>query len=75
LSRPERSFESAGEALLAAEDLGAMLSSKPGDEGLQQALACYFAAGDGWREAEAALRGAFANQAAAALRLSGRKAE
>jgi hypothetical protein len=75
LSRPERSFSPAGEARLAADELAALLAAADGDDGWQRAVACYLAGGDGWREAEAALGGAFAADAAAAVRLSRGKSE
>jgi hypothetical protein len=52
-----------------------LLGRQEADEAWQRAIACYFAGADGWREAEAALRGAFASETAAAVRLSGGKSE
>jgi hypothetical protein len=73
LSRPEGSFKSAEEALLAPEELSALLAGCTDADAWQEAVACYFAAAEGWREAEPRLAGAFASDAA--LRLSGGKPE
>ena len=54
MSRFERDFEAAGDA-----PPGAV----PSDQ--REAIACYLSAGEGWIEAMKALRGAFANEAAA----------
>ena len=54
MSRFERDFEAAGDA-----PPGAV----PSDQ--REAIACYLSAGEGWTEAMKALRGAFANEAAA----------
>jgi len=75
LSRPQRSFRAAGEAGLPGDDLAALLACEEAREARQQAIACYFGGGDGWRSAQAALGGAFASSAAAAVLFSGRKAE
>ena len=60
MSRFERDFDAAGDA-----PLGAV----PSDQ--RDAIACYLSAGEGWNEAVKALRGAFASDAAAALRSAG----
>jgi hypothetical protein len=74
LSRPERSFSAAG-AALKAEELAGIVVRQHAEEAWQQAIACYFAGADGWREAQIALGGAFASDAAAASRVSNGKSK
>ncbi len=70
MSRFEGDLAASGGARLGDDELRGLLaacSSMPGRD-VRQAIACYLSAGEGWDEALKALRGAFASDAAAALR-------
>ena len=70
MSRFEGDFSAAGEASLNATELLNLLGREgqvPPRE-LQQAIACYLSASEGWDQAQKLLRGAFASDAAAAVR-------
>jgi hypothetical protein len=74
LSRFEGDFAAAGEGPLdplELLDLRAAYSSTTGCD-RREAIACYLSAGEGWDEALKALRGAFASEAAAAVRNCGK---
>ena len=71
MSRFEGDFHAAGDAPLSKSellDLLAACSGVPSRES-RDAIACYLSASEGWHEALKSLRGAFANDAAAAVRL------
>ena len=75
MSRFEGDFGAAGQAPLSRGELLDLLAAStaiPREE-RQQAIACYLSASDGWHEALKALRGAFATDAAAAVKLGGAK--
>jgi hypothetical protein len=62
LARFDGKFEAAGETRL---DIDELFSAFPGAgeavaSGRQDAIACFLSASEGWEEARAALRGAFA---------------
>jgi hypothetical protein len=70
LSRFEGDFSAAGDAPLSTAELLNLLaacSAVPARE-RRQAIACYLSVSDGWDQARRALRGAFASDAAAAVR-------
>ncbi len=71
MSRFEGEFAAGGNPLTNSElaDLLAAFSALRGRE-RQEAIACYLSASEGWNEAMTALRGAFATDAAEAVRLS-----
>jgi hypothetical protein len=76
LSRFEGNFASAGGTPLNSSELLELLaacSSMPSRE-RREAIACYLSASEGWHEALKALQGAFASDAAEAVRASGDKA-
>jgi len=75
LSRFEGDFSAAGQAPLSTSELLDLLaaSSAMPSEQRQQAIACYLSASEGWHEALKALRGAFATNAAAAVKLGNAK--
>lgn len=62
LARHERDFQPDAGASLSAEELLELLGPEAGQDpdARQHAIACYLAAGDGWREAMKAVGGAFA---------------
>jgi len=66
LARHERDFRTAAEAPLSLDELLALLGSgADADERTRQdAIACYLAGGDGWRDAVKMLGGAFAGEEA-----------
>jgi hypothetical protein len=70
LSRIDGKFTSAGEIPLDLADLLAVLEAQPETNARdwRQAIACYLAAGDGWRDASQLLGGAFATGPAEAVR-------
>ncbi len=73
MSRFEGDFAAAGKATLSASELLELLAgdaAAPSRE-RRQAIACYLSAGEGWDEALKRLRGAFASDAAAAVRQGG----
>ncbi len=75
MSRFEGDFNAAGDAPLSKSellDLLAACSGVPSRES-RDAIACYLSASEGWHEALKALRGAFATDAAAAVKLGGAK--
>ena len=75
MSRFEGDFAAAGGVPLGDEgqaDLRAALSALRGRQ-REDAIACYLSAGEGWDEAMKALSGAFAADAAQAVRLSAAK--
>jgi hypothetical protein len=75
LSRFEGDFSAAGQAPLSRNELLDLLaaSTAMSSDERQQAIACYLSASEGWHEAMKALRGAFATDAAAAVKLGGAK--
>lgn len=75
MSRFEGDFSAAGQAPLSTSELLDLLaaSSAMPSEQRQQAIACYLSASEGWHEALKALRGAFATNAAAAVKLGNAK--
>jgi hypothetical protein len=75
LSRFERDFSAAGDAPLSTTELLNLLGANTNLTGpeRQEAIACYLSAGDGWDRALKTLRGAFASDAAQAVRASGIK--
>ncbi len=75
MSRFEGDFGAAGQAPLSTSELLDLLaaSSAMPSEQRQQAIACYLSASEGWHEALKALRGAFATDAAAAVKLGNAK--
>jgi hypothetical protein len=74
LSRFEGDFFAAGKAPLSASEMLALLGAdKLEGRERQAAIACYLSASEGWHEALKALRGAFASDAAAAVRSSGKQ--
>jgi hypothetical protein len=72
LSRFERDIASAGGVPLGDRELLELLAACSAMESRarQEAIACYLSASEGWDEALKALRGAFAADAAEAVRLS-----
>jgi hypothetical protein len=70
LSRINRDFASAGDASLSSAELLQLLAACSSDPSGQhrEAIACYLSASEGWDEALKALRGAFASDAAEAVR-------
>ena len=66
MSRLEGGFTASAEASLTVAELVALLDRQgAGTEAERaQAIACYLAAGEGWREAVKRLGGAFATEAA-----------
>ena len=73
MSRFEGDFHAAGDAPLSKSDLLDLLaacSGMPSRES-RDAIACYLSAGEGWDEALKSLGGAFATDAAVAVRLGG----
>lgn len=64
MARHERDFRVDAEAALSLDDLLALLGSGAGadDRSRQDAIACYLAGGEGWREAMKMLGGAFAEE-------------
>ncbi len=75
MSRFEGDFSAAGQAPPSTSELLDLLaaSSAMPSEQRQQAIACYLSASEGWHEALKALRGAFATNAAAAVKLGNAK--
>ena len=75
MSRFERDFSAAGQAPLSTSELLDLLAASAAmpNEERQQAIACYLSASEGWHEAMKALRGAFATDAAEAVKLGGAK--
>ena len=73
LSRFEGDFSAAGQAPLSKSELLNLLTAAPATSSgeRQQAIACYLSASEGWHEALKALHGAFATDAAAAVKLGG----
>ena len=71
MSRVEGEFHAAGDAPMGNAELRELLSGSSGSSYRRQAIACYLSASDGWDEALKALRGAFASDAAAAVRAGG----
>ena len=76
MSRFEGDFSAVGDAPLSASELFDLLAREGGQprHDLRQAIACYLSASEGWDEAVKVVRGAFANEAAAAVR-SGKSEE
>ena len=72
MSRFERDFASAGETPLGDRELLEVLAACSAMESRerQEAIACYLSASEGWDEALRSLSGAFASDAAEAVRLS-----
>lgn len=72
MSRFEGNFASAGGAPLSNGELLDLLATFSAMQGRerQEAIACYLSASEGWDEAMKALRGAFATDAAEAVRLN-----
>ena len=70
MSRFEGDFRSAGDAQLSNAELRDLLSANPAGSGRRGAIACYLSSSEGWDEALKALRGAFASEAASAVRSS-----
>jgi hypothetical protein len=70
LSRFEGDFAAAGKATLDARELLDLLAGCPDVQNgeRRQAIACYLSASEGWDEALKRLRGAFASDAAEAVR-------
>jgi hypothetical protein len=64
LARHESDFRADAEAPLTLDELLALLGSGPDPDAhtRQDAIACYLAGGDGWREAVKKLGGAFADE-------------
>ena len=75
MSRFEGDFSAAGQAPLSKSDLLDLLSagSAMPTEERQRAIACYLSSSEGWDEALKTLRGAFAPDAAAAVKRGGDK--
>ncbi len=75
LSRFEGDFSAAGDAPLSTAELLNLLGADTTLTGRerQEAIACYLSVGEGWDKALKALRGAFASDAAEAVRPSGSK--
>ena len=70
MSQYERDFAAAGDAPLNTSELLALLtavSAMPHSR-RREAIACYLSASEGWHEALKALQGAFASDAATAVR-------
>lgn len=75
MSRFEGDFAAVGDAQLSATELLALIraeSALPSHD-LHEAIACYLSSGEGWDQALKILRGAFASDAADAVRSSGIK--
>ena len=70
MSRFEGDFSAAGDVPLSTDELLNLIGANPALTGpeRQEAIACYLSAGEGWDEALKALRGAFASDAAQAVR-------
>ena len=65
MARHERDFRIDAEAPLSLNELLALLGGgADGDRSRQDAIACYLAAGDGWRDAMKMLGGTFAEEEA-----------
>jgi hypothetical protein len=75
LSRFEGEFIAAEDVSLDAADLLGLLRNDATRLERQQAIACFLAGAEGWQDALKSLGGAFAADAAAAVRLNGDKAE
>ena len=75
MSRFEGDFSAAGDAPLSPAELLSLLSANAAPTGSERhaAIACYLSAGEGWHEALKALGGAFASEAADAVRSNGGK--
>lgn len=73
MSRFEGDFHKAGDAPLSNAELLDLLAACSGmpSRARRDAIACYLSAGEGWHEALKSLRGAFASDAAEAVRLGG----
>jgi hypothetical protein len=76
LSRHEGELKASTDALLTTTDLlGVLGRESPGtDFDRQRAIACFLAAGEGWKDAAKVLNGAFAGEVAT-TRLRADKAE
>ena len=74
MSRLDGKFTAAGDASLELAELLAGLEAQPGTDlqDWRDAIACYLAGGEGWRDASQRLGGAFASDAEV-TRLSGDK--
>jgi hypothetical protein len=74
LSRHDGKFTAADEAPLDAAEILAALEAQAGGSrrDRQDAIACYLAAGDGWRDALQLLDGAFAGRSRAAKLKNGK---